>query len=309
MQSVENSNENICTSAVGFSSTDCSGGGASPSKKKYNVKPFCRSKAKATFKLNLEYIEELSLEQKKVIAFVLKIKQQFANSRIYDYSPKTLSKKIGVSEYNIKKYVGCLIKNNQAYFAGNDVVIKSLDSIIEKNRYRSKSVLIFKDYSIKDIVSVIDLILIKREVNKQKFVRSLKCDERITSGAFTAPHQHYMTNKKYDRVRDYRKNNPQLLRGAYEKDEFIGVRKLASILNVSQATASKVLKHLEHLKLIKTERKVMVCSGVFMNTFVTSEQLNDAIGGVGYYYREGNNLMLDKGTKITLVKKSDNFYR
>ena len=83
--------------------------------------------------------------QLKAVALAFIIKNTYANSCVYNYSPSSLAKKINVSYYSIKKYVDILISNGDASITTNGTLC------IHRMNYKVKEIIKGKLYHKRDL--------------------------------------------------------------------------------------------------------------------------------------------------------------
>jgi len=273
-----------------------SGEGVLSSKKKPVSKPFDRSKEEASINLSPYLIQSFKYKDRKSFAFYLKLKQSFTNSRIYNYSAMSLSKKIGVSYYNTKKHIDFLLDNNYAYFEGADLMLVSINKISKFRRFRKWAILIKKDDDLNEILNSMNILLLKHSLEKQEYVRTAKRNDQAACGV---RNKTKMTLSLYKKIKKIRRYQPELIHGSLRDYNIVGVRKLSEILGCSIDTAAKFLLKLERSKVIKRQ----VIKGVIRKgndtTGFSNISYKEVFGeSYGYIYQVGNCILFILGTSI-----------
>lgn len=102
-------------------------------------------------------------------AFHLKVKSLHKKPTIYNFSYSEHSKKYGISESSLRRYIPKLIEMGVGFFSGNNFQFKGTDAI--KQRYGTKRIchiVIDETDSIQDIKDKIRVLLIRENQIEQK---------------------------------------------------------------------------------------------------------------------------------------------
>lgn len=239
-----------------------------------------------------------NLNYKKSIAFIIKVKMHFANSIVYNYAPKVLSDKIGVSEYLVKKHVDALFKLDMCRTEGKHLVFRSLNKVFTQYK-RKQSINIDKNISVDDIVRELDWLILKQNVNQQSYAYSEKADIRLMeSGGFLN-----CDTKAIKRLVKKRKK----LREGLSENNVIGMRKLAYLIGSSTSRALKLIRERKRDGFLKT-RKVIVA---LRDKHTNKQRTDRMVYGLddiemqkkyfGYYFRIGNQPYRYLGTQLVIV--------
>jgi hypothetical protein len=238
------------------------------------------------------------LNYKKSIAFLIKVKMHFANSIVYDYNPKKLAIKIGVSEYLIKKHVDSLFKLNMCRTEGRHLVFRSLNKVFI-NYKRKHSIDIDKSISVNNIVSEIDWLILQQNVNQQNYAYLEKADIRLMEAG------RYLDcdTKKIKRLAKKRDK----LREGLSKNNVIGMRKLALLIGSSTSRALKLIHERKRDGYLRT-RKVIVGLGIKHTNKQRTDRMVYGLDDIemqkkyfGYYFRIGNTAYRYLGTQLIVV--------
>jgi len=255
----------------------------------------------ASFLLHPDIINKFSFKERRSLAFMLKLKLSFTNSRIYNYSASSLSKKTGISYYNVKMHVGFLVKNNFAHFVGDDLLIHSLDKICRGTKRRKEwSVTVQKTQSINDIVSSLNYILLKYNLKTQDYRRKIKRNETLARKRLNTYERFNYRLSDFKKQRDLVKYNPNLLHGSLVDYYIVGSRRLSEILGCSHDKASSFLNELSRFgKIKRSEVVVELQRGV--RGYFNGEEYKNIIGRrAGYVYRIGTTVYANLGSKIEI---------
>lgn len=245
--------------------------------------------------VHTESFSTLSRDEKMAIAFSCKVKSRYRNSIVFDYTPKSLSHKINLSEYIVKKYVSKLMDMGLCFTEGNNIVFRSLNNVFTK-RLRKSLLVISNGQSLSEIVSNIEWLAVTRHLAQQQYMISLKAD--ILSTTEDVP----MTLKRA-KVLSKKKH---LLREGFHGNMIIGMRRLSNIIGASTWKAMLLLRKKEAEGEIDT-RKVYHRIGqkfrrkqfdIATGRFSWHEEESQSFG---YYFRYGNFGMRYLGTEITLL--------
>lgn len=246
--------------------------------------------------IDIDSLKGVSINEKRKLAFLLKVKAMYVNSRIYNYTPKTLSNKLKVSEYIVKKTVACLEKDNMCYLEGGHLVFCSLNRIFTKNHRRTDFKISPKD-NIKSIVDKIDWLLLQKHIADQDYVRKKK------SNVLKIKQPHSSVTAK--EVRQAQKDE-ELLREGFSDRNVIGMRKLADILGSSTWKALKLVKDKSDQGLINT-RKLIVCVNKKHNDRVFRDKTMFGLSdsevyrkNYGYYFNHKGKSYRHMGTEIVV---------
>lgn len=267
--------------------------------KEVRPRPFDRNKDKAVMSLNQYFIKKLSYEERKSFALLLKIKQRFVNSIVYEFSPKALSKKIGISEYNIKKHVAVLLKKGYARVDGDNLIMLPLNDIIKGRRRREHSVTVNKDDSLKDILYKLNLIILKNNFYKQNFCRRVKRNGLELKGLVKK--KDIRNAKDVKRVKKFVEKNKDICHGSLEDYNYIGMRKCAELIGCSLDTAARMVNYLKGKKIIKTQHIVKTIKTGSKGYFDSQQVKESMIGLSGHIFRIGSYIYIHMGTSIELL--------
>lgn len=240
--------------------------------------------------LNNRFIQDLTVEEKRAFSIVLKIKAKHTNSIIYDFSHKSFSKKIGVSEYFSKKYVDIIIRKGWAYInEENELVVLSLSKIFKERGFKEYSIEIKAKDKISDIVDKINLILLKKNISSQKRVVSLKNYDQYSRVDCS---KEKLSQKDYKKLLKAKKNNPELFHGVFVRHSVIGMRKLSEILKCSISSAHRFLQRMAKMGIVSlTEMIETIATGVGNCKYIPESEF-------GYYFVHRNCLYRHTGTRI-----------
>lgn len=177
------------------------------------------SSAKGCFfySLNTQLVELLGY---KTSAFLLKLKSEYKNGTIYNFSNRKISKIIGCSPTLAKKNIDILMDNGIVEIHNGNLSIRRI-SKIERFKNLKQScikILLSSTTSFKEYKDKCALLMIQRKSNQQRFKAT-----RITEDS----------NKPKDKSEIL----PQKLA--------IGTRKMAQYLGVSAMTVSRLTKRLK----------------------------------------------------------------
>lgn len=242
--------------------------------------------------LNNRFLEDLSIEEKRAFALVLKLKAKHTNSIIYNFSYKTISKKANVSEYFAKKYTDIILNRKWAFVnEKNEFVILSLKKIFNDNRFKEYAIWINENDKVSDIVDKMNFVLLKKNVSNQKRAYTFKSYDQYAR--IDCP-KSKLSLKDYKRLVKQRRYNPELFHGAFIEGSIIGLRRLAELLNCSVSSAQRFLKRIAQKGLVKLEEQIeRIKEGVKYAKFLPENDF-------GYYFVFNDTLYLHRGTKITL---------
>ena len=272
-------------------------------------KKFDRNTSSAVIKINPSFFEDLDNEDKKSIAFLLKLKQYSISGRIWNYDPLTLSKEIGVSVYNIKKHVSYLLDKGYCYLnKQGDLVCLSLDKIMQtQTKKRKYSVFVCYENTINDIVDKINFCVLKFSFSRQDYVRRLKRNEQEAYDVkFDKPER--LANgeakaflKEYKRRKKIVGSNSKITHGELLDYNILGLRKLSVLLNCSIKKASCFVSVLRDAEVIKTQEVVSVFARGVNKNF-SCEDYKDSVGKrAGYLFRVGSFVYLHLGTRFEII--------
>ena len=257
-----------------------------------------RDKRGARINLNPYVISEIPFKERKSIAFLLKLKQKFVNSRIYDYSSKELSSRIGVSIYNVEKHMTYLMNNGYVKIDGNDILLLSLDETISTYRKKKWSIFVRDGHSINEIASLLSFLILRENIKHQEYIRSVKRNDLVASGVLIDPK---FSNSDYKKVRDVRKYAPEKLHGAYVGYNIVSVRQISSLLGCSSNKASFFLKEIVDLKLCRTS-EIKEFVKYFNGRWFGSEEYKKDNGiTIGYFFVHNGRVLKHSGTRIDLI--------
>lgn len=108
-----------------------------------------------------------SQPNKKAIALAFIIKKLHTSGCIHNYTPKELSKQVGLSAPTVKKYINYLIAQDLAFIDSGNLTIKRLYNASEQF-YR------IKETTLKNIVKELNYILFINNIQSQKKAISFK---------------------------------------------------------------------------------------------------------------------------------------
>ena len=272
-------------------------------------KKFDRNESSAVIKIDPSFFEDLNNEDKKSMAFLLKLKQHFISGRVWNYNALTLSKQIGVSVYNIKKHVNFLLENGYCYInKQGDLVCISLDKIMQtQTKKRKYSVFVCYENTINDIVDKINFCVLKFSFSRQDYVRRLKRNEqeaydvkfdnpeRLSKGEAKA------FLKEYKRRNKIVESNSKITHGELLDYNILGLRRLSVLLNCSTKKASYFVSVLRDAEVIKTQEVISVFARGVNKNF-SCEDYKDSVGKkAGYLFRVGSFIYLHMGTRYEII--------
>lgn len=190
----------------------------------------------------------------KKFSYFLYLKKQYVNSSIRDYSPYKFSKRFGFSATKHRTTISWLIQNKWCRLHHGNLTFNSFNHIallydIVPHPKSKRTLINPIQWKAKDIHNILLLFFIKTEINKQKFVTSIKSDLHLPE-----------TLKKYKRA--LRLSKKFDLKGEkIDKRTRLSVLSVSKIFNCSIGTASSILKTLKEAGLIIVKSHVKaICS-------------------------------------------------
>jgi Mn-dependent DtxR family transcriptional regulator len=201
------------------------------------------------FWVNTDLVNNFLVEDEMgALAIYYKIKTHFSNSTIFKPTNSKLEKLFGVSRPTLKKYLHILEnKGLLVCLYGNLTAVSYKKSEIKPTRRNSVSLWINEKDTVSTIVSKMKYSIFKKAASKQLFMIGLKSllDQEKAKINLT----HY---KKYVRGRYGEKGmivNQQLC---------MSTEKIATLLNCSPQSVSRIKKQWEELNLVKFTRSFKV---------------------------------------------------
>lgn len=270
---------------------------------------FDRNSSSAVIKINPSFFENINNEEKKSIAFLLKLKQHSISGRIWNYDPIFLSGSIGVSVYNVKKHISYLLDKKYCYInKQGDLVCLSLDKIMEtETKKRKYSVFVCSENTINDIVDKINYCVLKFSFSRQDYVRRLKRNEQEAYDVRFEKPERLSREEIKNFIREYKrrkkvlKSNSKITHGELLDYNILGLRKLSVLLNCSTKKASSFVDNLRKKGVVKTTEVVSVFARGVNKNF-SCEEYKDSVGKrAGYLFRVGSFVYLHLGTRFELV--------
>jgi hypothetical protein len=252
---------------------------------------------KAKIKIDLSFYGSLDLKQKRAFCFLLAIKQKYANGRVFDYSPSSLSKKLHLSVYNVKTYVSCLKEFGWAYIAENgDLVTKKMINICGANKLHTK-ITIHEKLPLNEIIDLLDFSLLREALHKQDYAIRHKRNELSESGLMP---EHKLTKKEWYAYKRAISANKLLTSGALMDYNVIGMRRLSKVLKCSLGRAWQLIVKWSLKKKIRSWQ----CVGLFaknVNGHFDGAEYKKLVGkNAGYLYSYEGNVYLHLGTGIAI---------
>jgi DNA-binding MarR family transcriptional regulator len=247
------------------------------------------------FNTDPHYLRTLQIEDKRLYAFVLKIKAKFQSSRVNEYSIKRVAELTGVARKTAKKYLNNLFAQDLCFIDNNTLVMRSLKHSSFYARRKDYQIHVSPEHSINDIVYLLDLQIIKLKISQQQFARDAKRNE------YMSRHNSGFTLKEYKKHLKVKRDYPNLTHGALVEQNVIGTRKLAEELNCSQSRVCKLLHSLEQMGEISlSEDKRVIMRGVPQG-FDMAEFKKQTGKKAGYLYQIGGLVVLHMGMAITVL--------
>lgn len=257
---------------------------------------FDRNKDEAVFRINPFEILSMTLDEKKLYALVLMLKQRYSSSHIWDASYHKLSTETGISYYRLKKYVPILIKKGYAKRIGKDILLNKLG----ENRTRKYAVVIARTDSFITVVDKLRLSVLQLNSDQQKYVINQKKHEKMR------PDDSFLGFKveKEEWLKDHVEKHGEI-RGSNINYVLSGTRNLGRKLNESHRTTELFLRRATQSQTIKTSRVIMPIKS-FDGKF-NSDFYNNYVDGMkGHTYVKGGLIWCDMGTSIQLGDKYTN---
>ena len=237
-------------------------------------------------------------DEQRALALFFKAKKAYKNSCYYDWTYKSLSEKLRLSVYIVKKYIPILIDKGFAYEHNGNLIFKSTFKIINDNEdcvYKKgwhELNIKFND-SLGTILNEIYLVSIKQELSHQQYHIQKKTDCNLAQ-----KENAYISKNKKRQIKDY--VNEYGLPGEVSQDTVLGLRKIANICNISLGKANKIIKELESKGKIKTKVISTVLKKDVSEKYL--DVLRDAYKNeIGHFFVKNGILMSIIGTSIILL--------
>lgn len=259
---------------------------------------FDRNKDEAVFRINPFEILSMTLDEKKLYALVLMLKQRYSSSHIWDASCHKLSTETGISYYRLKKYIPILIKKGYAKKIGKDILLNKLG----ENRTRKYAIVVSRKDSFLTVVDKLRLSVLQLNSDQQKYVINQKKHEKMRpdhEGSFLG-----FKVEKDEWLSDHVEKHGEV-RGSNINYVLSGTRNLGRKLNESHRTTELFLRRAAQNMTIKKSRVIMPIKsfdGIFNSDFY-----KDYVDGMkGHTYVKGGIIWCDLGTSIQLGDKYAN---
>lgn len=244
------------------------------------------------FEIDINYLTGKSIEYKKQLALILLIKNTYTNSVVYDYSPKSLSEKINVSEYVIKNYINRLVSVDLCHYSGKHLQFVSLNKIMPL-RSRGEVIQVSEKSTIKSIVENINILIIKNNFSSQDKLRKIKSDliKSKINGA-------KINLKSYKKSLKFAELHPKIKDERLIDFNVIGMRKISQILGSSLDYAASFIKNLVRKKIISIKQIINKYADFEFRQF-SSDELKKAINKKsGYFFCFNGSTYHHLGTEI-----------
>ena len=191
------------------------------------------------------------------LSFYHLIKRKYRNSRIYDYTAVSLSIKLGISPYLIRKYINQLQDLNMVKWYGKSLQFVSIYKIKESINIKSTkkcTIWINENYSISDIKAVLTAKYLEFKASQQVKRIDEKIDQRnIATGN--------LKGYSYKRIKELIKISRNVPNDeSIDFDLRISYQGLAKELNTSKSTIKRLIdraRELNKLKVITGEKKIL----------------------------------------------------
>lgn len=237
-------------------------------------------------KLNISFVRSLNREQKQALALILLLKNEHTNSIVYDYNATALSKKLNVSRYHINKLVRLIIANRWGRITKHGHLRllsfkKIYDGHLNENERKEYSRIgnIDHNSTISDVVDLINFRVLEQNLSQQRYRRIMKCNHIMskTKGAALGIKDYKALNKALVKY-------PNLLDGAFVNFEYMGMRRLAHLLNCTLDTARLFLIRLVKRGAVTIKK---VCRPVsYIGKLKVRKWDSDVFDGQGGYINE-----------------------
>lgn len=247
------------------------------------------------FEISIEHLIGKSIEYKRNLAFILKIKLLFKSSMINNYNIKELASKLNLSQYIVETYITRLLKCDFCHYLGKHLVFVSLNKIMP---YRSRGMEfhITPNESINSIVEKLNIEILKNNFVKQDYVRVIK-NHLIKAE---------IKDAKID-LKSYRKSKKAIIKypgienGSLIDRNVIGLRKLSKLLGSSLEYACRFVSKLVIKGLITTKHVIKKYSNRDFSMFSSDELKSCLNKRSGYFFFVGGMTFHYLGTYIDFI--------
>ena len=251
----------------------------------------------------INYINERkqSAESMKAIALYLKIKKRWKNGCVYAYTPDKLSV-IKVSNYEARKYVGCMVRLGLAERQKNGTLkLHSFRTLKEDGR-RSKPMSVHFTDSLKTVVTKLRYAILKDQlIDRQTYIKNINSDlvlldkKEFTRGDGTKiSMKATLRRMKKLKKRGHDFSCPETV----DVKIGAGYRKMAMICGLSTASMKEMFKTLTKWRYIKGIRYLIVEQDLDAN--VASAAIRFDAEDRGRMWIRGSRVFKHLGTEILL---------
>jgi len=262
------------------------------------MKPYKTYPSHGGFEIDVNVLTGKSIEYKKAFAFMLIVKHHYTNSMIYDYSAKSLSGKLGISNYITETYTNRMIKLGYCHFDGKNSQHLQFISLNKIMPFRSRGAIIkLSDQStINTIVEEINILILKNNFSNQDKLIKIKSDlnkSKIKDADINI--------KSYKKSLKYSYSHPEIKDERLIDFNVIGLRKLAQILGSSLNYAAYFVLRLAAKNIIKIKHIVKKYADFEFNQFSSDELKKSINKKSGYFYSYAGMTFHFLGSRIDFI--------
>lgn len=245
-----------------------------------------------------DLLNSFERNEHRALALYIKGKKAYKNSCVYNWNYSSLSQRMGLSIYIVKKYIPILMAKGFVYEHNENLIFKSLKKLTDYNstklskRYWYKLDIKFKD-SLGTILNEIYLVHIKQNIAHQKYHIRNKTDYLKAQSP-----NGKIAKKRYKKIKQYVRDNGEP--GKVSTETILGMRKISELCNISLGKSKQLLDALEFDRKIK--RKVLkVELKDKVNAFGLDSIREAYKNNAGYLYIANGTLICIIGTSISIL--------
>lgn len=178
-------------------------------------------------------------------------KHFYSKAVIYNYTPRSLSKRIGLSVTLIKRYMAIFEKRKWIIKDGNHIRFAKMNDV-DDNKFKRRYELDIKGSTISEINDLLLLQIIKFKNNQFQYIKKAKSDllKNVTDL------KDYKRLKRIEKKYDLRER--KIINGESSNLFNISMQKLGYLLNISRSSASLLVNRLSKKQLLTIVRNVFV---------------------------------------------------